>query len=113
MPEAHDDLEINALQALIQALEPLYEDARQRVVDYTMRRLGMRPLRSVTNTAEIPYESGLPVTPGSDRVSPPAGQVIDIRSLRDAKEPKTAIEMATLVAYYLAESAPEGERKQE
>lgn len=37
---------------------------------------------------------------------------MDIKSLRIAKEPSSAREMACLVAYYLTELAPPGERKQ-
>jgi hypothetical protein len=34
-------------------------------------------------------------------------QVVDVRSLRDQKNPKDVVEMAAIVAYYLAERAPE------
>jgi hypothetical protein len=35
----------------------------------------------------------------------------DIRSLREDKQPKSDVEMAVLVAYYLAEALPEGSRQ--
>ncbi len=38
-------------------------------------------------------------------------KIIDIRSLKDEKKPRTAMQMACLVAYYLQEIAPEEERK--
>jgi hypothetical protein len=44
---------------------------------------------------------------------PPAQPIIDIRSLRDEKQPSSAIEMAALVAYYLSEAAPPEERQAE
>lgn len=37
---------------------------------------------------------------------------IDIRTLKDQKQPDSARQMACLVAFYLQEHAPEGERKQ-
>lgn len=37
---------------------------------------------------------------------------LDIRTLKDQKKPDSARQMACLVAYYLQEHAPEGERKQ-
>ena len=40
MAQANPDAEIQALQAVINALEPLDDDARSRVLEYTMRRLG-------------------------------------------------------------------------
>jgi len=42
---------------------------------------------------------------------PPTPAATDIRSLRIAKNPKSAREMACVVAFYLQELAPEGERK--
>jgi hypothetical protein len=38
---------------------------------------------------------------------------VDIRSLKEQKKPTSAIEMATLVAYYLRHEAPEDEQKAE
>ncbi len=42
MPETNADAEIEALQVVIDALEPLDDDARSRVVEYTLKRLGDR-----------------------------------------------------------------------
>lgn len=39
-------------------------------------------------------------------------RVVDIRTLKDQKNPRTAAEMACIVAYYLQEVAPEGERSE-
>ena len=36
---------------------------------------------------------------------------LDIRTLKEEKQPKSARQMACIVAYYLLEHAPEGERK--
>ena len=59
-------------------------------------------------------------TPGLPRSATPQMSVLahgsmsgmDIKSLRIAKEPSSAREMACLVAYYLAELAPPDDRKQ-
>jgi hypothetical protein len=93
MPQANADAEIKALQVLIEALEPLDDDARSRVLEYTLRRLGMRDLSTsaAASVAATPEPTGEPVAQG-------AMQVADIRSLREAKQPKSAVEMATLVA---------------
>jgi hypothetical protein len=45
-------------------------------------------------------------------VSPPSGlEGIDIKTLKNMKQPSSAMQMACVVAYYLAELAPETERK--
>jgi hypothetical protein len=110
MPQANPDAEIQALQAVINALEPLDDDARSRVLEYTMRRLGMRELPSASSIA-----APLPESPASEAPlpsSPTQRQIADIRSLREEKQPSTAVEMAALVAYYLSEVAPAVERRE-
>jgi hypothetical protein len=103
------DSEITALETVIQALEPLSDDARGRVLEYTFRRLGMR---------ELPAESiELPGAVPLVDLEPPAPQhstaaVVDIRTLREQKNPASANEMAALAAYYLSELAPEADRTQ-
>jgi hypothetical protein len=100
------DAEIRALEAVYEALQPLDDEARNRVVDYTLKRLGMR---------ELPPPPAAPVStpPSTLEPRPPIDKraTTDIRSLKDDKNPGSAIEMAAVVAYYLTEVAPEGERK--
>jgi hypothetical protein len=43
--------------------------------------------------------------------APPESSTADIRSLRETKQPKSGVEMAALVAYYLSELAPAAERR--
>jgi len=108
MPEANGDGEIRALQVVIDALQPLDDDARSRVLEYTLKRLGMHDLSTSSAAA-------MPSTPEESVTQPdahPSRQPTDIRSLREAKEPKSAVEMATVVAYYLSEAAPPEERRQ-
>jgi hypothetical protein len=108
MPQANDDAEIRALQALIDALQPLDDDARSRVLEYTLKRLGMRELTTGSSLMP-PLREEVRAKPSDT----PVRQTVptDIRSLREAKKPSSAIEMAAIVAYYLAEVAPKGERK--
>jgi hypothetical protein len=65
---------------------------------------------------EMPAAKPLAAEPIPDRVEArtqaAADRLVDIRTLREEKGPKTANEMAAVVAYYLAEAAPERERKQ-
>jgi hypothetical protein len=108
MPAAPRDPEIVALDTLISVLEPLDDAARSRVLDYAMRRLGMRELIAA---ATQPGEPSRPETLALPSVMV-AAPATDIRTLREQKAPATVNEMAALVAYYLQELAPEDDRKQ-
>ncbi|MGH3010026.1 MAG: hypothetical protein ACRDLM_11560 [Gaiellaceae bacterium] len=108
MPESSADAEIRALQAVYDALEPLDDEARGRVLDYTLRRLGVRDLSSQVVTPLTDKRDTLVV----DVASPSTTPTTDIRSLRKEKEPTSAVEMAAVVAYYLSELAPSGEQKE-
>jgi hypothetical protein len=103
------DSEIHALETVIQALEPLSDDARGRVLEYTLRRLGMREL-----PAESPELPGLAPLVDIEPLTQQhlAAAVTDIRTLREQKNPASANEMAALAAYYLSELAPGAERTQ-
>lgn len=109
MPSASGDAEIQAIEQVIQALEPLEGDARDRVLEYAFKRLGIADLISSRTPLEpIVEESSLPPkTPES------LSRAADIRALREEKQPSSANEMAAVVGYYLAEVAPEAERKTE
>jgi hypothetical protein len=90
--------DIDALRAILAALAPLDEPSRNRV-------LGLVGL----------YYGSPTLAKGGDAGSlkPPIAthdHVTDIRSLKEQKRPANAVEMATLVAYYLAELAPPAER---
>jgi hypothetical protein len=104
MPDA-DDREFQAMQTVYSALASLEEDARSRVLDYVLRRLGVRALPSSSSPAATLTDATQRVPSTSD------GGFIDIRSLRERKAPRNAVEMAALVAYYLTEKAPETDRK--
>jgi hypothetical protein len=104
MPDA-DDREFQAMQTVYSALDSLDEDARSRVLDYVLRRLGVRALPPSGSPATTLAEAARTVPSTSD------GGFIDIRTLRERKAPRNAVEMAALVAYYLTEKAPEADRK--
>jgi hypothetical protein len=101
--EDSPDAELGALQVILNALRDLEPEAQFRVLDYVFKRLGVSapPLLSVIG--DQPFEP-LRETRVEDMPR-------DVRSLKEAKRPRTSIEMAAIVAYYLSELAPEGERK--
>jgi hypothetical protein len=102
------DAELQAMSAVVEALKPLQEEQRTRVLEYVLGRFGAVPLQPQVVSVAAPAS-----TPGS---TPPGGSayttaVQDIRSLKETKKPKSANEMAALVAYYVSELAPIGQRQ--
>lgn len=98
--------ELAAIKALVEALTPLSDGARQRAVDYALRTLDIHVASRRTAVTALPPEPERPSVSSSDDSAP-----ADIRTLTEQKRPRSAIEMAALIAYYLAELAPESERK--
>ncbi len=103
MSDQNPDLELNAIQAMLSALEPLDDEARQRVMSYVLQR--MKLPASTGNLNNIATDVSL--IPNTQVIS----AITDIRNLKTQKNPRSANEMAALVAYYLAELAPVEERK--
>jgi hypothetical protein len=102
--------ELEAIKAVNGALEPFEAEARLRILQYATQHLGIPTVAATSTVAVTPEHAershaGIP----SPVSSPP--KVIDIRTLRDEKQPKTDIHMTAVVAYYLAELAPDGGRK--
>jgi len=103
-----DDREVSAIFAIVAALKPLKEDEVRNVLEYVLRRFGAGPL---------PVYATSPTPSSVSQAAPPthsgSGAVKDVRTLREEKAPKSANEMAALVAYYVSELAPASERKPE
>lgn len=99
------DQELKAIQAILGALKKLDAEARQRVVGYVFQRL------SIT-FADMAQQSIMSF-PAPQPPSPEPVARTDIRTLKENKKPRSAVEMAVLVTYYLTEIAPLTERKAE
>ena len=103
------DRELSAIGTVVAALRPLKEDERRSVLEYVLRRFGAVPIQSQTTIQSVATSSS-----GIPSASHPEGGVIhDVRTLRQEKAPRSANEMAALVAYYVSELAPPSERKPE
>src|SRR5882672_7449511 len=104
---ANRDKELEAISSIIRLLKPLDATRRSRVLDYVLNRLEMAtvPAPVISSIAAKDSES---ISPSN--LSRLAGQ--DIRSFTAEKQPRSATEMVAVVAYYLAEMAPESERSQ-
>lgn len=108
---AETDRELEAMNTVVAALKPLNDDERKRVLEYVLGRFGAVPLQATLSSLTSPV-SIAPST-ASSIPSAPGGAIQDIRSLREAKNPRSANEMAALVAYYVSELATGSERKVE
>jgi hypothetical protein len=108
---ADTDPEVTAIHRVIAALGSLDEAARRRVLDYVGRRYGMST--GAGGAAESPHSpfafAPSPPPRGSGTQVRPPG--LDIRSLKEEKQPGSLTEMVALVAYYLREVATPPERK--
>lgn len=110
MNQQTQDQEIEAIRLIVSVLEPLDENARQRILTYVVERLAIPTSRIPTRK----YQSSSTSQSGGteDMLSQPTlFSATDIRSLKETKSPETAVEMAIVVAYYLSELAPIEERK--
>lgn len=110
MAQAGPDKELQAIDALIKALSPLNDDEQARVLEYVMNRLGFpyafASRSSVPSTVTVDTE-----LPTAIEMMREAQGVTDIKALKQEKDPKSANQMAALVAYYLSDVAPIAERK--
>jgi|ERR1051326_3057607 hypothetical protein len=97
-----------AIDELIQALEPLDESSRVTAIRAACEHLKIR----LTGTHATDASAQPTPTMGEASVTE-AGRVPDIKSLKEQRQPSSANEMAALVAYYLSELAPAQERRSE
>lgn len=102
-----------AIDEVIAALEPLDNATRETALRAASEHLGLTPS---INEAQVPLSSTSiePERTSQEKTllrDPKSYQ--DIRSLREAKRPKSTAEMACIVAYYLDALAPPGDRKKE
>jgi hypothetical protein len=104
MAENIDD-EVNAIKVVLRALEPLTADARVSVIEYVSKRFGI----AAVNTSEPTPVAIRPAT-GPFTISGEQPE-IHLKEFTKQKSPRSASEMAAVVAYYLAERAPPAQRK--
>lgn len=100
-----------AIDQIISALETLDQDARNTAIAAACAHLNLKmssPVQSPGGAAPQPPLGGAPAT---HHTHTHHGKTVDIRSLKEEKNPDSAKQMACVVAYYLQELAPEAERK--
>lgn len=104
----HIDKEIEAIKAVLHALEPLPAEVRASVLGYVLQRLQivLTPSTQVSSSDASGATAGVAGIGGGQQALPN-----HIKSLKEQKKPRSANEMAALVAYFLANAAPKTERK--
>jgi hypothetical protein len=110
------DAELMAINEVVKALSPLTEVQRLRALEYVLRRFNIASGQTAPPITPVPAVQPPAFPQERHEIHPqiPASGVVhDIRTLKETKLPKSAIEMAALVGYYMSELAPEGDRKQE
>ncbi len=101
-----------AIDRIIEALEPLDENSRSTAISAVCAHLGMNsPSRPATpkKTSNVSAVSVASNPPATQNLASPT--VVDIRTLKNQKQPASAPQMACVVAYYLQETAPDSDRK--
>ena len=104
------DKEIEAIKAVLKALDALSPEARTSVLEYVVKRLQIS-----VGTAARPADEGL-TDVAADLVAtgarfPEPAAPMHIRDLKEKKQPRSANEMAALVAFFLSHVVPAKDRK--
>jgi len=108
MAESEIKNELKAIETITSTLKSFDKTAQQRVLQYAMQHLGLE----IGQVYQL--KQGLQVNTGLQKEAMGKHgqqQMVDIRSLRNKKQPNSDMEMAAIVAYYLSELTPEENRK--
>lgn len=98
--------EIDAIKSVLNALDPLEEETRTNVIDYVLRTLKVD--LSLLGIKRGPDAEKLTLKEDSDDTT---DKPIHIKVFKEQKQPKTDLEMAVLVAYYLQYLTQETDKK--
>ncbi|MGF1594617.1 MAG: hypothetical protein ACFCUW_15150 [Kiloniellaceae bacterium] len=98
--EANADEEFAAMQTVYKALNPLGEDARRRVIEYIVDRLGIAPpsLATVDPSSGPTEEEG---DEGSTGRPAPSRDYSSFAEIYDAAQPRSNADKALVAAYWL------------
>jgi hypothetical protein len=100
-----------AIDQLLAILEPLDGDTREVAVNTVCTVLKIAKPSASVQSEDRRERIALASAGGARQPPAPPSPQRDIRSLKEEKRPRSAKEMACLVAFYLQEYAAEGERK--
>jgi hypothetical protein len=106
-----DDREVLAIKSILENLQNLDPEARARVLRYVAERLGVVG-KSPGVVEQLGPPSGAISMAGRGKAGVTLESGLDIKSLKQAKQPRSANQMAALVAYYLSEIVLPDHRKE-
>ena len=106
MAETTDD-GVQAITTLLETLRPLNPETRANVLDFVFKTLGIAAPQA--SDPPPPFVPGAPPPPTPPTL--PSGAVQNLRTLTEQKKPKTVNQMVAVMAHYLSELAPQGERR--
>jgi hypothetical protein len=109
MSSPNIEQELTAITTIIKALDDLDESGRIRVIRYVFDHLKLSTDHFETHSGNVRDQSLLDTQLPTAKEVPQ--RILDIRTLREEKQPSTDVQMVSLVAYYLAELAPQAMRK--
>ncbi len=101
--------ESEAIKVIMTTLSVLDEKIQKSVIEYVSRRLGLHQATSEESLQVTPV-MGTAVEPSPQTQNQSTAQ-IDIRQFKEEKNPKSAIEMTVLLAFYLSQITHLNERK--
>jgi hypothetical protein len=106
-----------AIDQILEALGSFEERDQRTILSTVCAHLQMYPVANAPGAKAEVLRTDTPPTATTQSNShqlpaPKTRHNVDIRTLKDQKKPRSARQMACLVAYYLQEEAPEDERKQ-
>lgn len=112
MTDETDDLEreLEAIRQILTALSSLDADGQARAIQYVFKRLKIAAPEVKPASAIPAFATPRTVEQFVDQGSS-AVHTSDIRSFAESKQPRSANEMAAVVAYFLQYEAGEDERK--
>lgn len=108
---SEEDKELQAISATMKALVDLDSAQQKSALEYVMSRLGITTPKN--DNGKVNTHTGINNHEVQERDLTPirqVGEVKDIRTLKEEKNPKSAIQMAVLVAYYLSRVVPNEEK---
>lgn len=104
-----EDKELNAIGVIIKALSELDTTQQKNALDYVTKRFGIN-LNLENTQKSVRREGSVEENLEGNPINTKEGIIKDIRTLKEEKSPKTAIQMAVLVAYYLSRVATSEEK---
>lgn len=102
-----------ALDTIVETLRAFDEGQQQTLITTVCDLLRLQPKMATKVDAAIPVLTAIATAPvdGGTKRGRGADEATDIRTLKEQKQPKSAAQMAAVVAYYLKEIAPGAERR--